>query len=175
MEIIVFHFKRDMPLGKRLRDAPSKCSEAGGWQTVVTLHTRFRLLHPPGGWVGGWVGGGGGYSVRKLLGVCRGVCHWKLDPKRSRGKWYFGTKKIEFYEDLYPKDRFCVGGWEKTPHKGSSLVPRGSKKGVKTAAHMYHPSYREYHTPTHPPTHPGITPSKTNFLARSAAFLRTGL
>ena len=43
--------------------------------------------------------------------------HWKLDPKRSREKWYLGAKKIEFCEDLYPKDRFCVGGWEKTPQK----------------------------------------------------------
>ena len=59
------------------------------------------------------------------------VGHWKLDPKRSRGKWYFGAKKIEFCEDLYPKDRFCVGGWEKTPQKDRVWYPEGQKRGSK--------------------------------------------
>ena len=59
------------------------------------------------------------------------VGHWKLDPKRSRGKWYFGAKKIEFCEDLYPKDRFCVGGWEKTPQKDRVWYPEAQKIGSK--------------------------------------------
>ena len=59
------------------------------------------------------------------------VGHWKLDPKRSRGKWYFGAKKIEFCEDLYPKDRFCVGGWEKTPQKDRVWYPEAQKRGSK--------------------------------------------
>ena len=98
-------------------------------------------------------GGGGGlvYSVRKLLGGCRGPL--KIGPKRIEGKMVFWGQKDRICEDLYPKDRFCVSGWEKTPPKRSSLVPRGSKKGVKTAAHMYHPSYREYPPGPQPPSH----------------------
>ena len=72
---------------------------------------------------------GGGYSVRKLLGCAVG--HWKLDPKRSRGKWYFGAIKIKFCEDLYPNDRFCVGGWEKTPQKDRVWYPEAKKMGSK--------------------------------------------
>ena len=58
---------------------------------------------------------GGGTLSENCWGCAVG--HWKLDPKRSRGKWYFGAKKIEFCEDLYLKDRFCVGGWEKNTPK----------------------------------------------------------
>ena len=79
-------------------------------------------------WGGG--GGGGGSTRAENCWGCA-VGHWKLDPKRSRGKWYFGAKKIEFSEDLYPKDRFCVGGWEKTPQKDRVWYPEDQKRGSK--------------------------------------------
>ena len=62
-----------------------------------------------------------------------------LGPKRSI-LWGF-----------VPKRSFLCWWMRKNTPKRSSLVPRGSKKGVKTAAHMYHPSYREY-----PPPPPGV-------------------
>ena len=43
------------------------------------------------------VGGGGGYSVRKLMGVCRWLL--KIGPKKIEGKMKFGAKKIEFCKD----------------------------------------------------------------------------
>ena len=72
---------------------------------------------------------GGGTRFENCWGCAAG--HWKLDPKRSRERWYFGAKKIEFSEDLYPKDRFCVGGWEKTPQKDRVWYPEGLKRGSK--------------------------------------------
>ena len=84
----------------------------------------------PGGEGGGGGGGGeGGYSVRKLLGVCHGPL--KIGPQKIEAKWYFGAKKIEFCEDLYPKDRFCVGGWEKTPQKDRARSCQSEKRGSK--------------------------------------------
>ena len=74
-------------------------------------------------------GGGGGTRSENCWGCAAG--HWKLEPKRSREKWYFGAKKIEFCEDLYPKDHFCVGGWEKTPQKDQVWYPEGQKRGSK--------------------------------------------
>ena len=82
-----------------------------------------KWMYIPGG------GGGGGTRSENCWGCAVG--HWKLDPKRSRGKWYFGAKKIEFCEDLYPKDRFCVGGWEKTPQKDQVWYPVAQKRGSK--------------------------------------------
>ena len=70
-----------------------------------------------------------GFRSENCWGCAAG--HWKLDPKRSREKWYFGAKKIEFCEDLYPKDCFCVGGWEKTPQKDRVWYPEGKKRGSK--------------------------------------------
>ena len=72
---------------------------------------------------------GGGTRSENCCGCAAG--HWKLDPKRSREKWYFGAKKIEFCEDLYPKDRFCVGGWEKTPQKDRARSCQSEKRGSK--------------------------------------------
>ena len=72
---------------------------------------------------------GGGTRSENCWGCAAG--HWKLDPKRSREKWYFGAKKIEFCEDLYPKDRFCVGGWEKTPQKDRARSCQSEKRGSK--------------------------------------------
>ena len=72
---------------------------------------------------------GGGTRSENCWGCAAG--HWKLDPKRSREKWYFGAKKIEFCEDLYPKDRICVGGWEKTPQKDRARSCQSEKRGSK--------------------------------------------
>ena len=52
--------------------------------------------------------GRGVLGLKIAGGVRRAAENW--DPKRLRGKWYFGAKKIKFCEDLYPKDCFCVGG-----------------------------------------------------------------
>ena len=76
-----------------------------------------------------WCHPGGGTRSENCWGCAAG--HWKLDPKRSREKWYFGAKKIEFCEDLYPKDRFCVGGWEKTPQKDRARSCQSEKRGSK--------------------------------------------
>ena len=88
-------------------------------------------------------GGGGGTQSENCWG-------WKLDPKRSRGKWCFGAKKIEFCEDLYPKDRFCVGGWEKTPQKDRVWYPEGKKRGSKPR----HICIAHHIGSTPPPPHP---------------------
>ena len=85
---------------------------------------------------------GGGYSVRKLLGVCRGPL--KIGPKKIEGKMVFWGQKDQILWGFVPKRSFLCWWMRKNTPKRSSLVPRGSKKGVKTAAHMYHPSYREY-------------------------------
>ena len=87
----------------------------------------------------------GGYSVRKLLGVCRGPL--KIGPKKIEGKMVFWGQKDRILWGFVPKRSFLCWWMRKNTPKRSSLVPRGSKKGVKTAAHMYHPSYREYPPP----------------------------
>ena len=84
----------------------------------------------------------GGYSVRKLLGVCRGPL--KIGPQKIEGKMVFWGQKDRILWGFVPKRSFLCWWMRKNTPKRSSLVPRGSKKGVKTAAHMYHPSYREY-------------------------------
>ena len=123
-------------------------------------------------------GGGGGYSVRKLLGVCRGPL--KIGPKKIEGKMVFRGQKDRILWGFVPKRSFLCWWMRKNTPKRSSLVPRGSKKGVKTAAHMYHPSYREYPPPPgsgyihvvwysvlqpyhamHCPHHPTLTPNPT--------------
>ena len=91
---------------------------------------------------------GGGYSVRKLLGVCRGPL--KIGPQKIERKMVFWGQKDRILWGFVPKRSFLYWWMRKNTPKRSSLVPRGSKKGVKTAAHMYHPSYREY-----PPAPPG--------------------
>ena len=71
---------------------------------------------------------GGGYSVRKQMGMCR----WKLDPKRSREKWISDQKDrilLGLVVLVTPKDRFGVGRWEKVPPKRSCSIPRMSKRG----------------------------------------------
>ena len=112
---------------------------------------------------------GGGYSVRKLRGGCRGPL--KIGIKKIEGKMVFGGQKDRILRGFVPKRSFLCWWMRKNTPKRSSLVPRGSKKGVKTAAHMYHPSYREYPPPrdlnpqqcrallssvlpNHPSTHP---------------------
>ena len=113
-------------------------AEQGLSQREKTLH-----VYPGGG------GGGGGYSVRKLLRVCRGPL--KIGPKKIEGKMVFWGQKDRILRGFVPKRSFLCWWMRKNTPKRSSLVPRGSKKGVKTAAHMYHPSYREYPPPPPPP------------------------
>ena len=62
----------------------------------------------------------------------------------------FWGQKDRILRGFVPKSSFLCWWMRKNTPKRSSLVPRGSKKAVKTAAHMYHPSYREYPPPTLP-------------------------
>ena len=113
------------------------------WVTVVS---------PPVKVCAGWGGEpkwGCGPSVRKLLGVCRGPL--KIGPKKIEGKMVFWGQKDLILRGFVPKRSFLCWWMRKNTPKRSSLVPRGSKKGVKTAAHMYHPSYREYPPRVWPP------------------------
>ena len=75
----------------------------------------------------------GGYSVRKMMGVCR----WplKIGPKRSREKWNWGPKRsnsVRIGSFNTPKDRFGVGGWEKIPQKDRARSCQSEKRGSKT-------------------------------------------
>ena len=109
---------------------------------------------------GGGGGGGGGTRSENCWGCAVG--HWKLDPKRSRGKWYFGAKQIEFCEDLYPKDRFCVGGWEKTPQKDRVWYPEAQKRGSKPRhICITHHIGSTPNPPPPPPPPPGIPETVT--------------
>ena len=84
----------------------------------------------------------GGYSVRKLLGVCRGPL--KIGPKKIEGKMVFWGQKDRILRVFVPKRSFlCWWMRKNTPKRSCSILPKW-KKGVKTAAHMYHPSHREY-------------------------------
>ena len=64
-------------------------------------------------------------------------------PLAAENKMEFGAKKIGLVVLIPPKDRFGVGGWEKVPQKDWVQSPE-FRKGVKTAAHPYHPTKREY-------------------------------
>ena len=99
-----------------------------------------------GGW--GWVGMGVGVRVGEM-GVGVGVDggwewggsrsenrwgraggYWKLDPKRSRPKGNLGPKRsnsVRIGSFSTPKDRFCVGEWEKVPQK-IVFKPKNVKK-----------------------------------------------
>ena len=84
----------------------------------------------------------GGYSVRKLLGVCRGPL--KIGPKKTEGKMVFWGQKDRILRGFVLKRSFlCWWMRKNTPKRSCSILPKW-KKGVKTAAHMYHPSHREY-------------------------------
>ena len=82
----------------------------------------------------------GGYSDRKPMGVCR----WplKIGPKKIEGKMEFGPKRsnsVRIGSFSTPKRSFWCQWMRKSTPKRSSSIPRMSKKGVKTAAHPYHP------------------------------------
>ena len=86
-------------------------------------------------------GGGGGGGSEKLIGCAAG--HWKFDSKRSREKWDLRPKRSNFVRidsSNTPKDSFGIDGWEKVPQKDRVQSPECKKKGVKTAAHPYHPT-----------------------------------
>ena len=78
---------------------------------------------------------GGGYSVRKLMGVCR----WplKIGPKKIEGKNYpvnLGPKRsnsLRIGSFNTPKDRFGVGRWEKIPQKDRARSCQSEKRGSK--------------------------------------------
>ena len=76
--------------------------------------------------------------------------NWTQKDRGENG--ILGPKRSNFVRICTQKIVFVL-----VDEKRSSLVPGWSKKGVKTAAHTYHPSYREYPSPNpHPhPTHPG--------------------
>ena len=100
--------------------------------SLVPLSYRLRNTGSPGG----------GYSVRKLLGVCRGPL--KIGPKKIEGKMVFWGQKDRILRGFVLKRSFlCWWMRKNTPKRSCSILPKW-KKGVKTAAHMYHPSLRKY-------------------------------
>ena len=121
--------------GARIKRYCVLCSKTySTWSSLVITSCCFttgQLGVPPGG-----------YLVGKLLGVCRGPL--KIGPKKIEGKMVFCGQKDRILWGFVPKRSFLCWWMRKNTPKRSSLVTRGSKKGVKTVAHMYHPSYREY-------------------------------
>ena len=71
----------------------------------------------------------GGYSVRKLLGVCRGPL--KIGPKKIEGKMVFWGQKDRILRGFVPKRLFlCWWMRNNTPKRSCSILPkwkRGSK------------------------------------------------
>ena len=68
---------------------------------------------------------------------------WKLDPKRSREKRNLGPKRsnsVRIGSFSIPKRSFWCQWMRKSTQKRLSSIRRMSKKGVKTAAHPYHPT-----------------------------------
>ena len=106
------------------------------------LSEDYIVLHPEGGGVVL------GYLVRKPMGGwgwgCRGPL--KIGSKKIEGTMEFWAKKINSARTGNKKIVLVLVDKKSTPKRLCS-IPRGSKKGVKMAAHPYHPTYREYPTP----------------------------
>ena len=126
---------------RKSKGLPSDGGGGGGWGVGMGLGW--------GGWMGmggdgggsasGRDGGGGGWGVdggwewggsrsENRWGCAGG--HWKLDPKRSRPKGNLGPKRsnsVRIGSFSTPKDRFCVGEWEKVPQK-IMFKPKNVKK-----------------------------------------------
>ena len=97
-----------------LRESTDLCVS----KIIQHIHDQNCFIRPPGG---------GGYSVRKLLGVCRGPL--KIGPKKIEGKMVFWGQKDRILWGFVPKRSFLCWWMRKNTPKRSSLVTRGSKKG----------------------------------------------
>ena len=84
-------------------------------------------------------------------GVAWATENWTQKDRGENG--ILGPKRSNFVRICTQKIVFVLVDEKKHPKKIEFGTQR-LKKGVKTAAHMYHPSYREY-----PPPPPGWTPS----------------
>ena len=87
-------------------------------------------------------GGGGGVLGPKIAGgVPRATENW---TQKDRGKnGILGPKGSNFARICTQKIVFVLVDEKKHPKKSCSILPKW-KMGVKTAAHMYQPSHREY-------------------------------
>ena len=86
--------------------------------TLEQLYVSYRANNTPGG----------GTRSENYWGCAVG--HWKLDPKRSRGKWYFGAKKIDFVRICTQKIVFVLVDEKKHPKKiefGTQRVKKGGQ------------------------------------------------
>ena len=133
----------DWHMATRLIHSPSRLTHGAPQLTWpldwYTVPADWHMRHPRGG-----------YSVRKLLGVCRGPL--KIGPKKIEGKMVFWGQKDRILRGFVPKRSFlCWWMRKNTPKRSCSILPKW-KKGVKTAAHMYHPSHREYPPPGRHPS-----------------------
>ena len=72
---------------------------------------------------------GGGYSVRKLLGVCRGPL--KIGPKKIEGKMVFWGQKDRILRGFVPKRSFLCWWMRKTPQKDRARSCQSEKRGSK--------------------------------------------
>ena len=112
------------------------------WQTIES-NVSIRTINPRGG------GGGGVLGPKIAGGVPRATENW---TQKDRGKnGILGPKRSNFARICTQKIVFVLVDEKKHPKK-IVLDPAKVKKGVKTAAHMYHPSHREYPPPP-PPGH----------------------
>ena len=90
----------------------------------------------------------GGTRSENWWGCAAG--RWKLDLKRSREKLNLGPKRsnsVTIRSFNTPKDRFGVGGWEKSTPKRSSSIPRMSKKGGQNGCTSISPNIEEVPSP----------------------------
>ena len=94
-----------------------------------------------------------------MPGSLTGYSAWKLMSaenwtQKDRGKnWIWGQKDrflLKLVVFVPQKIALLLVDEKITPKRSCSILPKW-KKGVKTAAHMYHPSHREYPPPPPPP------------------------
>ena len=106
-----------------LRESTDLCVS----KIIQHIHDQNCFIRPPGG----------GYSVRKLLGMCRGPL--KIGPKKIEGKMVFWGQKEDFVRICTQKIVFVLVDEKKHPKKiefGNQRVKkRGSKPRHKCITH----------------------------------------
>ena len=96
-----------------------------------------------------------GCWIKKIAGgVSWATENWTQKDRGENG--ILGPKRSNFVRICTQKIVFVLVDEKKHPKKIEFGTQR-LKKGVKTAAHMYHPSYREYPPPPPPPTPRGMS------------------
>ena len=104
---------------------------------------KSKLVPTPGGW---------GYSVQKLIGVCR----WplKTGPKKTEGKWNVGPKRsnsVRISSFKVPKRSFLCWCMRKKYPKKIEFNPQNVKKGGQNGGTAISPNI-EGVAPLPPPT-----------------------